>query len=175
MDVEKIVSFVGRSFINFRDFDFPEGSSHCFQWIDSKAFGLSSAEVDDRVVLAGLIASTEYRDDYVGGGVDPDGTRHGPYWLDRISSEAYAAIDESTVIELLERWMHGCGTIPDQLRAEIRREIVGPVHTATSRYVLEELGEAAVNDYGDLHREFHEIVLIDRPGRRVLLVVMSDD
>ncbi|WP_141692189.1 hypothetical protein [Nocardia brasiliensis] len=136
---------------------------------------MAAAEADDREVLSDLIASVEYRDDYVGGGIDPSGIRHGPYWLDRISSEAYAAIDESAVIELLERWLHGCGSIPDQLREEIQREVVGPVRTATSRYVLEDLGVSAINDYGDLHREFHEIVLIDRRGRRVLLVVMTDD
>ncbi|AFU05060.1 hypothetical protein O3I_035565 [Nocardia brasiliensis ATCC 700358] len=171
----RVVDYRERLFTNFREFEFGAGGSHCFQWIDSKEFALAAAEADDREVLSDLIASVEYRDDYVGGGIDPSGIRHGPYWLDRISSEAYAAIDESAVIELLERWLHGCGSIPDQLREEIQREVVGPVRTATSRYVLEDLGVSAINDYGDLHREFHEIVLIDRRGRRVLLVVMTDD
>ncbi|QIS05972.1 hypothetical protein F5X71_29945 [Nocardia brasiliensis] len=47
--------------------------------------------------------------------------------------------------------------------------------SATSRYLLRDLGSSAVNDYGDLHREFHEIVLIDKKERSVLLTVLSDD
>ncbi|MFI6214294.1 hypothetical protein ACIBCD_20090 [Nocardia brasiliensis] len=171
----KVVNYRERFFTNFREFDFGAGGRHCFQWIDSKEFALAAAEAADRAILSELIASVEYRDDYVGGGVDPRGIRHGPYWLDRISSGSFTAIEEHIVIDILSQWMQGCGSIPNQLREAIRRRVIEPVHSATSRYLLEDLGAAAVNDYGDLHREFHEIVLIDRPGRRVLLVVMSDD
>ncbi|MBF6124168.1 hypothetical protein [Nocardia brasiliensis] len=170
-----IVDYRRRLLTNFRDFKFEDGSSHCFQWLDSKEFALMTGSVDDWSILSDLTASVEYRDDYVGGGADPKGIRHGPYWIDRISSESYAAIDVSAVIELLERWVQRCGSIPDRLREAIRRRVIEPAYSATSRYLLEDLGTSAVNDYGDLHREFHEIVLIDRPGRRVLLVVMSDD
>lgn len=175
MKDENVIKYTGTSFINFREFDFENGSSHRFQWIDIKVFDLVSSESDNQTILAALIASTEYRDDYVGGGVDPEGTRHGPYWLDKIPVDAYEQVGEATAIELVERWMSECGTIPVELQESVDRQVFDPIRTATDHYVLKRLGKSAVNDYGDLHREFHEIVLIDRKARSALLVVASDD
>lgn len=87
----------------------------------------------------------------------------------------YSAVDVTTASDVLERWLRGCGVVPEQLREVVQRRIVEPLCSATSRYLLRDLGSSAVNDYGDLHREFHEIVLIDKKERSVLLTVLSDD
>lgn len=52
-------------FINFRDFDFGEGS-HGYRWVNAKRFQLSSEALDDRDVLAALIAHPQFRDTYDG-------------------------------------------------------------------------------------------------------------
>ncbi|MGQ4601049.1 hypothetical protein [Nocardia sp. R6R-6] len=170
-----VLSYNGQSFINFRDFEFDAESSHRFQWIDLKKFDLSAVASDDKSILNALIASDEFKDDYVGGGVDPQGTRHGPYWLDRISADSYRLVGESTVVGILEKWVGRCGNAPRQLQESIGHQLFSPASAASSRYVLDDLGKSATNDYGDIHIEFHEIVLIDRTAQSVLLAVASDD
>ncbi|MET8331541.1 hypothetical protein [Streptomyces sp. NPDC005181] len=55
-------------FINFRDFDFVEGS-HGYRWVNTKRFRLTADAADDRGVLAALIAHPQFRDTYDGAGV----------------------------------------------------------------------------------------------------------
>ncbi|QIS05971.1 hypothetical protein F5X71_29940 [Nocardia brasiliensis] len=66
--MERVVEYTGRLFINFREFEFEDGHSHCYRWIDAKQYALTTSGSDDRTILADLIASAAYRDDYVGSG-----------------------------------------------------------------------------------------------------------
>ncbi|MFF0531333.1 hypothetical protein ACFYT3_23470 [Nocardia amikacinitolerans] len=175
MDVGGSLRYSGQSFINFRNYEFAEGGSHRFRWIDLKKFELQSPELGDRSILEALTSTPEFPDDYVGGGIDPEGLRHGPYWLDRISADAYQLTERSSALDLLERWLAGCGVIPQSLRIEVDRQVLDPIRQSTSCYVLEELGDSAANDYADIHVEFHEIVVIDRVEKHVVLVVATDD
>lgn len=83
--MDELVTFRESQFINFRDYEFDGGAHHLYRWMVIKTYDLASAISDDKAVIAGVIGSVEYRDDYVGGGVDPDGDVHGPYWLTSIS------------------------------------------------------------------------------------------
>lgn len=74
-------------FINFRDF-FGHSPDHGYRWVDLKRFCLARPGQSDMQVLHALIKHDQFRDDYAGGGVVPEGTRHGPYWLDRDPSQA---------------------------------------------------------------------------------------
>ncbi|NJP44477.1 hypothetical protein [Actinacidiphila epipremni] len=78
------LEFVGRTFVNFRDHVFPEDSTHGFRWVDLKSFRFRQGSPDGELLEA-VIAHEQFRDEYAGGGVDPDGTRHGPYWLRSVS------------------------------------------------------------------------------------------
>ncbi|WP_280270700.1 hypothetical protein [Nocardia wallacei] len=161
--------------MNFRDFEFAPGSSHCFQWIDGKVFHFDTSELDDVDVLEALVSTTEFRDDYIGGGVDPGGVVHGPYRLDRISPESYTRVGANDVSDVIDRWLARCGEISSDLRREISDRIIIPAESAASCYILGDLGESATVGYADIHNEFHEIVLVDRSERRVHLIVASDD
>ncbi|MEV0374536.1 hypothetical protein AB0I10_32925 [Streptomyces sp. NPDC050636] len=170
-------------FINFQDFDFPQGSSHGYRWVDIKRFRVPSDMPpalppdmhDERNVLAALIAHLEFRDTYDGGGVDPDGTRHGQWWLDRIAPDSYRAVDDTAAIGIIDTWAIGQGTLPKQLEARLRAEIYSPIRSSTDRFALGDLPKDAVHDYGPIHIDFHELVLIDRPASTVTLLVAADD
>ena len=51
---------------------------------------------DDDHLLDAPIRHDRFRDDYADGGVDSVGTRHGSYWLDRSTAEAYEPVNETT-------------------------------------------------------------------------------
>ncbi|MEV6138788.1 hypothetical protein AB0L63_22535 [Nocardia sp. NPDC051990] len=175
MSTSNALDYSGQSFINFRDFDFGESGRHRFRWVDSKKFELLRSDLDDSSVLGALIAHPQFPDDYVGGGIDREGLRHGPYWLNRISPNTYQKVDNATVVDVFDQWISGCGIIPESLQIEIDRQVLDPVRAATVCYLLRKLDNTAANDYADIHNEFHEIVLIDRAARRVLLIVATDD
>lgn len=64
-------------FINFRRY-VPDLKEHGFRWVDIKQLRFSAGSVDDRGLLVALIGHEQFRDDHAGGGVLPDGPRHGP-------------------------------------------------------------------------------------------------
>lgn len=160
-------------FINFRDFDFGEGS-HGYRWIDAKRFQLSPEALDDRDILAALIAHPQFRDTYDGAGVQ-DWPRHGQWWLDHIAPDAYATVDSETAVDVVHSWANQHGEVPESLASRLRQEIYTPIRKATSRYLLGQLPEDAFHDYGPIHIDYHELVLIDRPAATLTLLVAADD
>lgn len=161
------------SFINFRDFDFGE-SSHGYRWINAKRFQLSSEAPDDRDLLAALIAHPQFRDTYDGAGVQ-DWPRHGQWWLDRITPETYETIDAKTAVDIVHSWADQHGDVPESLASRLRQEICTPIREATTRHLLGQLPEDAFHDYGPIHLDYHELVLIDRPAATLTLLVAADD
>lgn len=161
-------------FINFKDFDFPDGLGHGHRWVHIKRFHLPVGSPADRDLLAALIAHPEFRDTYDGAGVwlEP---RHGKWWSDRITPETYTAVDESTATETMRTWAAGGAPLPPDLAARLHEAVHTPIRQATSRYALGALPEDAHHDYGPLHLEFHELVLIDRRIGILALVVAADD
>ncbi|MDO3648803.1 hypothetical protein [Nocardia mangyaensis] len=169
------MKYLGMEFMNFRDYNFGAGGSHGFRWVDVRTFTIDDDLSDDRRILAGIIASVEYRDDYVGGGVDPSGTRHGPYWISSISADAFRSVDPTTATAVVEQWLQKCGTIPETLQHDLHDSAYQAIKASDSCYELNELGDSAINDYGNIHTEFHELVAIDRSAQKVALIVLSDD
>lgn len=170
-----IIRYDDSLFINFRDFDFGAEGNPCRQWIDIKEFDILVPTAEDQEVLAALIDNEYFRDDYIGGGVDPDGTRHGPFWTVHISPSSYERQDHHSVADILNAWLAKCGALPPALVRAVDDRVIDPSIHATSVYVLRKLDSAAINDYGFIHTEFHEIVLIDRSSNILLLVVAADD
>jgi hypothetical protein len=161
------------SFINFRDFDFGEGS-HGYRWIDVTRFQLSSEVLDNQDALTALIAHPQFRNTYDGAGVQ-DWPRHGPWWLDRITPDVYETVDAATAVEVIHSWANQHGDLPDSLASRLCQEIYTPVREATSRYLLRQLPEDAFHDYGPIHIDYHELVLIDRLAGTLALLVATDD
>jgi hypothetical protein len=172
--VEHDLDYRDQVFINFRDF-FGGSLDHGFRWVDLKKFCLPRTARSDTQILDALIRHDRFRDDYAGGGVDPIGTRHGPYWLDRISVDAYELVDKTTATYALDVWASLYGELPQTLKATLERGVHALVRAATSRYSLKDLGESAFHDWGGVHGEFHELVVIDRDTSSLTLIVAADD
>ncbi|MEV6867793.1 hypothetical protein AB0M44_43265 [Streptosporangium subroseum] len=170
--MQEVLTYQDHLFINFGDFHF-EG--HGYRWVDIKRFGLPRPDADDAHLLAELIGHEQYRDDYAGGGVDIDGVRHGPYWLRNLSPTAYAHVDEVGANATLRSWAGQFGELPMVLSARLEREVHPLVAGATGRYQLKNLGHEAFHDWGGVHGEFHELILVDRVAETLSLLVAADD
>ena len=172
--MDQDLAYRDQVFINFRDF-FGRSPDHAYRWVDLKRFCLVRPAQSDMQILDALIRHDHFRDDYAGGGVEPEGTRHGPYWLDRISADGYELIDETTATYVLDAWAGLYGELPHALKAALERDVHSLVRAATSRYRLKALGEGALHDWGGVHLEFHEFAVIDRATSSVALIVAADD
>ncbi|MFJ2968684.1 hypothetical protein ACIPIC_41265 [Streptomyces collinus] len=162
------------AFINFRRY-VPDPKEHGFRWVDIKQLRFSAESVADRGLLAMLIGHEQFRDDYAGGGVLPDGTRHGPYWLRLITADLYEYIGQEKAVQILREWMDPLWDVPTELDADLQREVFARLAAADGIYYLGDLGDEAIHDWGRVHDCFHEFVLIDRSVGRITLIVAADD
>ncbi|WP_372411365.1 hypothetical protein [Streptomyces luteireticuli] len=160
--------------INFRHYA-PDPKEHGFRWVDIKQLRFSAESVDDRELLAALIGHEQFRDDYAGGGVLPDGPRHGPYWLRLITPALYESIGEEKAVQILQNWSDLLRDVPTELEADLQQEVFARLAAADSIHYLGELGDEAIHDWGRVHDYFHEFVLIDRSAGRITLIVAADD
>lgn len=163
------------AFINFRDHVFDESGSHGYRWIDIKTFRLPADAGSDQNLLTALIADVQFRDDYAGGGVEPGGTRHGPYWTRNVTLDAYRAVNQDDAAQTLQTWAGHHGPLPNTLEDVLVREVYPTVRTATSCYELLELGREALHDWGGVHIDFHEFVAIDRQASSLTLIIAAAD
>ncbi|ASY32404.1 MULTISPECIES: hypothetical protein [unclassified Streptomyces] len=160
--------------INFRRYA-PDPKAHVYRWVDIKLLRFFAESVDDRGLLAALIGHEQFRDDYAGGGVLPDGPRHGPYWLRLITPDLYESISQEKAVQILREWVDPLWEVPITLEAHLQREVFTRLAAADGIYYLSELGDEAIHDWGRVHDYFHEFVLIDRSAGRITLIVAADD
>ncbi|MEV0359687.1 hypothetical protein AB0H71_26880 [Nocardia sp. NPDC050697] len=159
-------------FVNFRHYTFDADGHHAYRWVNSKRYSLREPGSRDEI-LRDLIATTEYRDGYIGGGVDPDGQIHGPYQLSAISPDSYREVGRDEAEAIVRRWLATAGTVPAELLNALEPVIFEPIRAAHSIHELKRLGAAAVCSYGEIHLEFHELVLVDDTSVR--MIVAADD
>ncbi|MET9880380.1 hypothetical protein ABZZ36_38110 [Actinacidiphila glaucinigra] len=162
-------------FINFRHYTFEDPREHGFRWVDSKHLRLTGEASGDVQLLAALIRHEQFRDDYAGGGVLADGPRHGPYWLRLITPAVYETVSPEKGAGILRKWVGPREKVPADLEADLQREVFDRVAAADHIFYLGELGDKALHDWGRVHEEFHEFVLIDRSAGRITLLVAADD
>ncbi|MFE2228289.1 hypothetical protein [Streptomyces kronopolitis] len=162
------------AFINFRRY-VPDPKEHGFRWVDIKQLCFSEESVDDRGLLAALIGHEQFRDDYAGGGVLPDGPRHGPYWLRLITPDLYVSISQEKAAQILREWVDPLWDVSTELEADLQREVFARLAAADAIHYLSELGDEAIHDWGRVHDYFHEFVLVDRSAGRITLIVAADD
>ncbi|MEU3168512.1 hypothetical protein [Streptosporangium sp. NPDC006930] len=172
LGVQVRLTFQDQVFTNFRELDLEH---HAFRWVDIKRFRLFWPDADDVHLLAELIGHEQYRDDCAGGGVEAGGLRQGPYWLRNLSPTAYAHIDEAGAKTLLLGWERQCGPLPAALSGRLKCEVRPLVAEATGRYRLKDLGCEVFHDWGGVHTDFHELILIDRAAGTLSLLVTADD
>ncbi|MER7519872.1 hypothetical protein [Streptomyces sp. NPDC126499] len=164
---------VERGFLNFRGHAFAERGAHAYRWVDTKVFRCPAGEPDE-ALLAALVAHPWFRDDYAGGDVDPDGTRHGPYRLDAVTAGAYRPVEAEEARRVLRDWADEHGPVPASLEAELAA-VFAVVASADRCYRLADLGDGALHDWGGVHCQFHEFVAVDRGRARLTLLVAADD
>ncbi|MGX1913619.1 hypothetical protein ACWIID_32970 [Streptomyces phaeochromogenes] len=163
------------AFINFRDYKFQDSRSHAYRWVDIKHLRLPAEPVGARELLVALIGHEQFRDDYAGGGVLSKGTRHGPYWLRLITPDVYEAVSRKKAADVLWGWARQFGDLPAELETGLQQEVFDRLTAADHIYCLNELGDEAIHDWGRVHGDFHEFVLIDRSAGRITLLVAADD
>lgn len=165
----------GSVFINFRHYTFRDARSPAFRWVDVKCLRIPAAPAGDAGLLAALVRHEQFRDDYAGGGVVREGLRHGPYWVKAVTPDAYVAVGRQESDHILRTWANQCEEVPADLAADLRREVFDRLAAADRIYCLSELGDGAIHDWGGVHGDFHEFVLIDRSAERITLLVAADD
>ncbi|WP_412538712.1 hypothetical protein R8Z50_23010 [Longispora sp. K20-0274] len=146
-----------------------------YQWVDITRFRPPAEACEDRCLLGLLIAHDLYGDNHAGGEPGTDPTRHGPYWRDRITPDHFDPDAAATAEPQLRTWAEQYAQLREDTRAELERELYAPLRDATTVYRLRDLGTDAFHDWGGVHDEFHELVLIDRTANLLTLVVAADD
>ncbi|WP_354638421.1 hypothetical protein [Kitasatospora camelliae] len=176
MHAEQLLVYGDSPFIDFREFHHPDGPDRCYRWVHLKRFHLPAEVPDDRSLLAAMIEHPEFRDTYDGAGLWQE-PRHGQWWSHHITPDTYRAVDEATASATIRTWADAGWTtaIPDTLDRRLRDAVHTPIQQATGRYALGPLPEGARHDYGPIHAQFHELVLIDRTLGTLLLLVAADD
>jgi hypothetical protein len=168
------IDFVGQSFVNFRHHAFSDAGAHGFRWVDLKTFRIRAAG-RSADLLAAVVAHEQFRDDYAGGGVDPDGSRHGPYWISEMSPGAYGQVGNAEAARVLRDWAVQHGALPRSLEALLDGGLFAVLASASRLYRLRDLGSSAFHDWGGVHGEFHEFIAIDDGQCLLTLLVAADD
>ncbi|MER5963480.1 hypothetical protein [Streptomyces sp. NPDC002057] len=169
------LTHVDNTFINFRNYEYQDSRSPAFRWVDVKRLRLPAESLGDTQLLAELIGHEQFRDDYAGGGVLPEGIRHGPYWVRAVTPDAYQPLDHRESDRILRTWANQFEDVPVDLATDLQREVFDRLASAEPIYYLSELGDEAIHDWGGVHSEFHEFVLIDRARGLITLLVAADD
>ena len=133
------LAHLGEVFINF--------NNKTFQWVDVQLFQLP-VDADDRTMLTLLIEHERYGCDYAGGDPGQDPTRHGPYWLERITPDVFAPTDADAEDTQLRAWAEQHAELPDYIRASLESVLHGPLRAVDRVYRLQNLGAAAFHDWG---------------------------
>jgi len=173
--MENQLTHEASAFINFRDYKFQDPRSHGYRWVDIKHLRLPAESVGGRELLAALIGHEQFRNDYAGGGVLAEGSRHGPYWLRLVTPDVYEAVSREKSARVLWEWANQFGGVPTTLEADLQQEVFDRLAAADHIYYLRGLGDEAIHDWGRVHVDFHEFVLIDRSAGRITLLVAADD
>ncbi|MFE5914994.1 hypothetical protein ACFQ6B_38760 [Streptomyces wedmorensis] len=160
--------------VNFQHHDFTGHGPHGHRWVDVKSFRFPQG-IQDRELLAALVAHEQFRDDYAGGGVDPAGTRHGPYWLKHVTAHAYRPVANTDALRTLRGWASRHGSIPESLEETLASTVHASIDSATSCYHLQDLGHQKFHDWGGVHSDFHEYIAIDQDRALLTLLVAADD
>lgn len=146
------------------------------QWVKIKVFSLP-ASVDDRTALAMMIAHVRYRDSYAGTGDKDMIDIHGPYWLRAITPESFTVADPAAVENLIRTWAEYYVRWDDADREAMQRQVYARIDRATVIYQLPDIRATAQHEWGGIVGSdgFHELVIVDRAGGELALVVASDD
>lgn len=161
--------YSGRELVKFRD--------HDFRWIDLKFFDLPDGVGSTEEALGMLFHDARYRDHYTAAYSHHRDSEnlHGPYQLDRISPASFEEIDEGQALETISNFVTTHGAATDETMREVQERVYPIIREGSARYRLRDLGAAAQHDFGWVLQYFTELVLVDVPSRRLVLMVAAQD
>jgi hypothetical protein len=161
------LSYLGDETIHLRD--------RSYRWIDVKHFRLGGEQVDERAYLGALLSHPEYRDHYTSPDSVTDVPIHGPYRLSEIEPSSFEERDEASVSETLNEWLERYGPVaPSEIEGNLQ-SVFDLLKTATSRFLLRDLGATAQHDFGWVLSDFCEFVIVDSNSEELALVVAAGD
>ena len=165
---EDELDYAGREFIKFED--------RSYRWVDIKHF-LMPPTAGEQDALALLLTDVHYQDHYTSADSHekPTINLHGPYWLDRITPQAFESVDELTALQTIKDFATDHGELGAEVISKLERDVYTPIRAAPVRYRLKDLGKDAFHEFGWVLHDFHELILFDPPTRRLDLVVAAID
>ncbi|WNO69466.1 hypothetical protein OG830_40070 [Streptomyces sp. NBC_00121] len=89
--------------------------------------------------------------------------------------DVFEAVDREKSDRILWEWANQFEDVPSDLATDLQREVFDRLDAAERIYYLSELGDEAIHDWGGVHSDFHEFVLIDRSAGQITLLVAADD
>lgn len=163
-----------------------------------KDFQFTSGLADDEVLEA-LLLHPDYDDDYVYGSKSNE-PRHGPYRLDAFTVTSYLPVTAEAACDELYRFagqraehteLRGAdhdaawggqgnkgyierlspGTLPPEFDEWFDAEVRPLFASASTVYALDDLGEAAVHELGDILTDFLEYIALDHGAHRLVVLV----
>jgi hypothetical protein len=143
-----------------------------WHWAYAKTFHIDP-DLDDRALLAGLLAHPEYRDDYVSERLTDDPV-HGPYNLIRITPKAFDALSNDAATAAFRTWVDQAAEGADEVEGDIDA-VEAVISASDTVYQLKDLGSRAMHHFGWILYDFLELVLIQRTTRQLHLVVGAGD
>lgn len=165
---ETELEYAGRDFINFQD--------RSYRWVDIKHFR-TPPDTAEQEALALLLTDAHYRDHYTSGDSHekPTDNLHGPYWLDRITPEAFEPVDEHAALKTIADFATDHGDLGADVISKLDRDVYALIRASPIRRRLMDLGKDAFHEFGWVLHDFHELVLLDLVARRLELVVAAID
>jgi hypothetical protein len=87
----------------------------------------------------------------------------------------YEAVGREKSDRILWEWANRFEEVPARLATELQREVFDRLAAAGHIYYLSGLGDEAIHDWGRVHSDFHEFVLVYRSAGQITLPVVADD
>ena len=147
-----------------------------YRWLDLKRFSLET-EMGHADAISALVRHVRYRDTYCAPADlwEPAVDIHGPYWLHRITVEAFKPTTRGSAKAVIAEWAHEYGQ-PGEVNLPALTDAAYAVFDAASAvFELADLRAWAQHEWGFVLGDFHEFVTLDRARHTLTLVVASED
>jgi hypothetical protein len=159
------LEYIGRDLVKFGD--------RSYRWIDIKRFALATQPQTPAKALDLLLRHVRYRDHYTSAdSQDRDSeTLHGPYKLDHIMTASFEPLDAEQAVNAGSDFVSLHGGTTEETRATLDQVVFPLVREMSVWFRLPDVGATAHHDFGWVLTDFMELVLIDIPSRRLVLLV----
>jgi hypothetical protein len=150
--------------------------SSTYRWLNLKRFSLGT-DMADADAISALVRHVRYRDTYCAPADlwEPAEDIHGPYWLHRITVEAFKPTTRDSAKAVIAEWADEYGQ-PGEVNLTALADAADAVFdVASAVFELADLRAWAQHEWGFVLGDFHEFVTLDRARHTLTLMVASED